>query len=124
MDRLTRKIFQTNLGRLADAHKLSQSQIAAKSGLPKDRISYYFNGGAPQGPKLEALARAFNVSPEYLITDHGEVDAVPLPEIFHFATQAGSQPGTTMVRFAALLPNKFADQITNIARKHALNAEG
>jgi transcriptional regulator with XRE-family HTH domain len=65
---LTKQQFGQRLYQLMVAKGWSQSDLARRAGLQRDRISYYIRGqGLPQGHKLEALAKALGVTADELL---------------------------------------------------------
>ncbi len=64
----------------ARLNKLTMNQIQDKSGLPENRIRYYWNNDVTvtNQDELNALAKVLNVTPEVLLVE-GEPEIVALP---------------------------------------------
>lgn len=61
-------IFQKNLINILSERKLTQSELAQKSGITQSSISDYINGKyEPKQDKVDAIASALNVSPSFLV---------------------------------------------------------
>lgn len=61
-------IFQKNLINILNERKLTQSELAEKSGITQSSISDYINGKyEPKQDKVDAIASALNVSPSFLV---------------------------------------------------------
>lgn len=61
-------IFQKNLINILSERKMTQSELAQKSGITQSSISDYINGKyEPKQDKVDAIASALNVSPSFLV---------------------------------------------------------
>lgn len=69
--------FAHRLRKAADAKSLSQSGLAARSGVPPGRVNEYWNGPKEPSPRnLFAIAEALEVSPRWLLDGAPEPEAV------------------------------------------------
>lgn len=77
------ELFKTRLRLAREIRELSQSDLAAKSGLPASSISHFEAGSRkPSFDNLRRLALALEVSTDFLLGRvdelHGSADADPL----------------------------------------------
>ena len=65
----------------ARLQKLTMKQLQKKSGLPENRITYYWNNKVTvtNQEEIDALGKALNVTPEVLLLE-GEPDSVAMPD--------------------------------------------
>lgn len=70
---LTKQEFGKRLWRLMVDRGWHQSELARRSGLPRDSISVYIRGKSlPTPVSLQALARVFSMEPHELLPNHAE----------------------------------------------------
>ena len=74
--------FSGRLRAIMSQKNMTQAQLAQKSGLPRDRISYYVHHGQPRPEKLKKLAVALGVQPRDL-----------MPDRYAYAAAGGAAPG-------------------------------
>lgn len=78
-------IFQKNLINILNERKLTQSELAKKTGITQSSISDYINGKyEPKQDKVDAIASALNVRPSFLVgkaepsSDHSAYGLLPV----------------------------------------------
>ena len=66
-----------------EKHKMSQRDLARASGLTESAVSLYLSGKRlPRSPALAAMARALDVSIDYLVADPaGDNEAIGVKKI-------------------------------------------
>lgn len=97
-------LFAERLKALRASRRLSQSELAEKTGLSRSLISMLESGArSPRTEHLEALADFFNVDMEYLL-GRSEKTTVLDPEQF-FAQQLYYNEGVMMRHFDELADN-------------------
>jgi transcriptional regulator with XRE-family HTH domain len=101
--------FASRLQSARQLRDLSQSELAAKSGLQPSAVSHFENGRrAPSFDNLKALSNALDVTTDYLL---GRVDSPTLTgatrdELFRHAENMSTSDLDTLTSFAAMLAQK------------------
>ena len=101
--------FASRLQSARQLRGLSQSELAAKSGLQPSAVSHFENGRrAPSFDNLKALSNALDVTTDYLL---GRVDSPTLTgatrdELFRHAENMSTSDLDTLTCFAAMLALK------------------
>lgn len=65
--------FADRLARLRRHKKLDNGEIARATGVKPKTVSMWVNGQEPKGSALLALARLFDVTPDYLLNGESAV---------------------------------------------------
>ncbi len=78
------EIFRARLASARDARKISQGDLAKKTGLPASSISHFEGGGRkPSFDNLLRLADALDVTTDYLLGRSGDVGTTVAAQNLH-----------------------------------------
>ncbi len=103
------KIFAERLQSARQLRKLSQSELATKSGLQPSAVSHFEIGRrAPSFDNLKALSIALEVTTDYLLgrVDEPQLQGEVADQLFRHAQKMSQQDLETLTSFAAVLAKK------------------
>jgi ribosome-binding protein aMBF1 (putative translation factor) len=103
------KLFAERLQAARQLRKLSQSELATKSGLQPSAVSHFETGRrAPSFDNLKALSIALEVTTDYLLgrVDEPQLQGEVTDQLFRHAQKMSQQDLETLTSFAAMLAKK------------------
>jgi transcriptional regulator with XRE-family HTH domain len=103
------KDFSERLRNARELRKLSQSELAAKSGLQPSAVSHFESGRrSPSFQNLKAVADALQVTTDYLIgrSDEPNVSHVASIKLFRHAEKMSGEDLDTLTSIAEVLAKK------------------
>ncbi len=103
------RIFPERLQSARQLRKLTQSELAAKSGLQPSAISHFETGRrAPSFDNLKVLSSALEVTTDYLIGRVAEpqLQGEVADKLFRHAQKMSQQDLDTLTSFAEMLADK------------------
>jgi transcriptional regulator with XRE-family HTH domain len=109
MSNVPERIFPERLQAARELRKLSQSELANKSGLQPSAISHFETGRrAPSFDNLKVLSSALGVTTDYLIGNVAEpqLQGEVAGKLFRHAQRMSQQDLDTLTSFAELLAQK------------------
>jgi transcriptional regulator with XRE-family HTH domain len=103
--------FPSRLHSARQLRGLSQSELAARSGLQPSAVSHFETGRrSPSFDNLKALSNALDVSTDYLLgrVDEPRVTGVVADQLFRHAEKMTKSDLETLTSFAEMLAKKAA----------------
>ena len=103
------EIFADRLRAARELRKMSQSELAEKSGLMPSAVSHFETGRrSPSFANLKALSDALNVTTDYLIgrTDEPEVSKTVAMRLLRSAGKLSAEDLDTLTRMADVMAKK------------------
>jgi len=102
-------LFAERLQDVRQLRRLSQSELATKSGLQPSAVSHFETGRrAPSFDNLKALSIALEVTTDYLLgrVDEPQLQGEVTDQLFRHAQKMSQQDLETLTSFAAMLATK------------------